>query len=163
MLGYLNTGGRRRIAQKVAVSIQVCSSVGEAKGPPHERTPAGAGRAATNRSHGERRHVTVMLCDLVDSTGTAAKLDAEEWRDLVGFFVDAACSGIVETGGKKELGGLMAVFSVPWHRRTIERTVRAALAIQHAFRGRWCVEREAVLGTSVHFSGLFYAGDQCRE
>jgi class 3 adenylate cyclase len=27
---------------------------------------------------GERRHVTVMFCDLVDSTGIAAKLDAEE-------------------------------------------------------------------------------------
>jgi class 3 adenylate cyclase len=33
---------------------------------------------------GERRHVTVIFCDLVDSTGIAAKLDAEEWRDLVG-------------------------------------------------------------------------------
>jgi hypothetical protein len=31
---------------------------------------------------GERRHVTVMFCDLVDSTGIAARLDAEEWRDL---------------------------------------------------------------------------------
>jgi class 3 adenylate cyclase len=31
---------------------------------------------------GERRHVTVMFCDLVDSTGISAKLDAEEWRDL---------------------------------------------------------------------------------
>jgi len=25
-----------------------------------------------------------MFCDLVDSTGIAARLDAEEWRDLVG-------------------------------------------------------------------------------
>src|SRR5215831_4579448 len=33
---------------------------------------------------GERRHVTVMFCDLVDSTGIATRLDAEEWRDLVG-------------------------------------------------------------------------------
>jgi hypothetical protein len=32
---------------------------------------------------GERRHITVMFCDLVDSTGIAARLDAEEWRDLV--------------------------------------------------------------------------------
>jgi hypothetical protein len=31
---------------------------------------------------GELRHVKVMFCDLVDSTGIAAKLDAEEWRDL---------------------------------------------------------------------------------
>jgi class 3 adenylate cyclase len=35
---------------------------------------------------GERRHVTVMFCDLVDSTGIAAELDAEEWRDLVGVY-----------------------------------------------------------------------------
>jgi hypothetical protein len=33
---------------------------------------------------GEHRHITVML--LVDSTGIAAKLDAEEWRDLVGAY-----------------------------------------------------------------------------
>jgi len=39
---------------------------------------------------GERRHVTVIFCDLVDSTGIAAKLDAEEWRDLVGGHLDAA-------------------------------------------------------------------------
>jgi hypothetical protein len=39
---------------------------------------------------GERRHVTAMFCDLVDSTGIAAKLDAEEWRDLVGAYIDAA-------------------------------------------------------------------------
>jgi class 3 adenylate cyclase len=32
---------------------------------------------------GEHRHVTVMFCDLVDSTGIASPLDAEEWRDLV--------------------------------------------------------------------------------
>ena len=31
-----------------------------------------------------------MFCDLVGSTGIAAKLDAEEWRDLVGAYLDAA-------------------------------------------------------------------------
>jgi hypothetical protein len=30
---------------------------------------------------GERRHVTVMFCDLVDSTGIAAKLDAEPFAE----------------------------------------------------------------------------------
>ena len=33
--------------------------------------------------------VVVMFCDLVDSTGIAAKLDAEEWRDLVSGYLDA--------------------------------------------------------------------------
>jgi class 3 adenylate cyclase len=65
---------------------------------------------------GERRHVTVMFCDLVDSTGIAAKLDAEEWRDLVGAYIDAASAAVVEMGGKvaKKLGdGLMALFGHP--------------------------------------------------
>src|SRR6516225_3895203 len=49
---------------------------------------------------GERRYITVMFCDLVDSTGIAAKLDAEEWRDLVGAFLDSASAAVVEMGGK---------------------------------------------------------------
>jgi class 3 adenylate cyclase len=53
----------------------------------------------------------VMFCDLVDSTGIAARLDAEEWRDLVGAYLDAASTAVTEMGGKvaKKLGvGLMA-------------------------------------------------------
>src|SRR5260370_38521946 len=30
---------------------------------------------------GERRHLTVLFCDLVNSTSIAAQLDPEEWRD----------------------------------------------------------------------------------
>jgi class 3 adenylate cyclase len=85
---------------------------------------------------GERRHVTVMFCDLVDSTGIAAKLDAEEWRDLVGACIDAASAAIVEMGGKvaKKLGdGLMALFGYPVaHENDAERAVRAALVIQRS-------------------------------
>src|SRR5689334_2979427 len=85
---------------------------------------------------GERRHVTVMFCDLVDSTGIAAKLDAEEWRDLVGSYVDAASTAITEMGGKvaKKLGdGLMALFGYPVSQENdAERAVRAGLAIQRA-------------------------------
>ena len=59
---------------------------------------------------GERRYLTVMFCDLVDSTGIAARLDAEEWRDLVGAYLDAASAAVTEMGGHvaKKLGdGLM--------------------------------------------------------
>jgi len=38
---------------------------------------------------GERRYLTVMFCDLVGSTSISAGLDAEEWRDLVGAYLDA--------------------------------------------------------------------------
>jgi SAM domain (Sterile alpha motif)/Adenylate and Guanylate cyclase catalytic domain len=100
--------------------------------PPH---PAPVALRPTE-AMGERRHVTVMFCDLVDSTGIAAKLDAEEWRDLVGAYIDAASAAVVEMGGKvaKKLGdGLMALFGYPVAQENdAERAVRAALAIQRS-------------------------------
>jgi class 3 adenylate cyclase/predicted ATPase len=85
---------------------------------------------------GERRHVVVIFCDLVDSTGIAARLDAEEWRDLVGAYLDAASAAVTEMGGKvaKKLGdGLMAAFGYPVAQENdAERAVRAALAIQRS-------------------------------
>jgi ribosomal protein L40E len=39
---------------------------------------------------GERRHLTVLFCDLVGSTEIAAQLDPEEWRDLVASYHRAA-------------------------------------------------------------------------
>jgi class 3 adenylate cyclase len=85
---------------------------------------------------GERRHVTVMFCDLVDSTGIAARLDAEEWRDLVGAYVDAASAAVAEMGGKvvnRQGDGLMALFGLPVAQENdAERAARAALACQRA-------------------------------
>jgi class 3 adenylate cyclase len=60
---------------------------------------------------GERRYLTVMFCDLVDSTGIAAQLDGEEWRDLVNAYLDDASTAVIEMDGHvaKKLGdGLMA-------------------------------------------------------
>jgi class 3 adenylate cyclase len=101
------------------------------KPPPMASTSPPTPEAAS-----ERRRVTVMFCDLVDSTGIAAKLDAEEWRDLVGAYLDAALAAVLEMGGKvaKKLGdGLMALFGYPVAQENdAERAVRAALAIQRA-------------------------------
>jgi class 3 adenylate cyclase len=100
--------------------------------PPAATTPV----APPAEAAGERRHVTVMFCDLVDSTSIAAKLDAEEWRDLVGAYLDAASTAVTELGGKvaKKLGdGLMALFGYPVAQENdAERAVRAALAIQRS-------------------------------
>jgi class 3 adenylate cyclase len=83
---------------------------------------------------GERQHITVMFCDLVGSTNIAARLDAEEWRDLVGAYLDAASTAVTEMGGRvaKKLGdGLMALFGYPVAQENdAERAVRAALSIR---------------------------------
>ena len=83
---------------------------------------------------GERRYLTVMFCDLVGSTSISAQLDAEEWRDIVGAYLDAASAAVTEMGGHvaKKLGdGLMALFGYPVAQENdTERAVRAALSIQ---------------------------------
>jgi hypothetical protein len=45
---------------------------------------------------GERRYLAVMFCDLVGSTSITAQLDAEEWRDLIGAYLDAASAAVME-------------------------------------------------------------------
>jgi class 3 adenylate cyclase len=83
-----------------------------------------------------RHHVTVMLCDLVDSTHLAAKLDPEEWRERVDAYLDAASAAVTEMGGtvaKKLAYGLLALFGYPAAQENdSERAVRAALATQRA-------------------------------
>jgi class 3 adenylate cyclase len=84
----------------------------------------------------ERRPITVMFCDLAGSTGLAAKLGAEDWRNLVGGYLDEASAAVTGLGGHvlKKLGdGLMALFGYPHAQENdAERAVRAALAIQRA-------------------------------
>jgi class 3 adenylate cyclase len=104
-----------------------------------EPTPAAVAPpppSASAEAGGERRYLTVMFCDLVGSTGISAQLDAEEWRDLVGSYLDAASAAVVEMGGyvAKKLGdGLLSLFGYPVAQENdSERAVRAALAIQRA-------------------------------
>jgi class 3 adenylate cyclase len=77
-----------------------------------------------------------MFCDLVGSTGLAAKLDPEDWRNLVNPYLDDASTAVTTLGGHvlKKLGdGLMALFGYPLAQENdAERAVRAALAIQRA-------------------------------
>ena len=91
-----------------------------------------AGRSKADTA--ERRQLTVMFCDLVGSTAISAQLDAEEWCDLVGAYLDAASAAVAEMGGHvaKKLGdGLMCLFGYPLaHENDAERAARAALSIQ---------------------------------
>ena len=80
-----------------------------------------------------------MFCDFVGSTSISAGLDAEDWRDLVGGYLDAASTAVTEMGGHvaKKLGdGLMALFGYPVAQENdAERAARAALSIQRALAG----------------------------
>jgi len=134
-LGVDVVGHRRKLLN----AISALRADAHAKAPTPTTAPrlaAAATAAPPPEAVGERRHVTVMFCDLVGSTGIAAKLDAEECRDLVGAYLDAASAAVIEMGGKvaKKLGdGLMALFGYPVAQENdAERAVRAALSIQRA-------------------------------
>jgi class 3 adenylate cyclase len=131
----VSLGHRRQLLREIA---NLGKAAGAAPSAPSLPAPPIAAPTVTPPAEaaGERRHVTVMFCDLVDSTGISAKLDAEEWRDLVGAYLDAASGAVTEMGGKvaKKLGdGLMALFGYPVAQENdAERAVRAALSIQRA-------------------------------
>jgi hypothetical protein len=61
-----------------------CGQCGQKIVAPQSATqPPGASIAARTEPAGERRHLTVLFSDLVNSTVIAAQLDPEEWRDTV--------------------------------------------------------------------------------
>src|SRR5258706_13604242 len=81
----------------------------------------------------ERRHLTVMICDLVGSTALSARLDPEDMRAVIDAY-HAACARITRTydGFLAEFrgDGILAYFGYPIaHEDDAERTVRAGLDI----------------------------------
>jgi class 3 adenylate cyclase/predicted ATPase len=132
-----------QLGDAVLASPQPALTEPRGQDPAERRLPVPIPAAATPPSisaaieaAGERRYLTVMFCDLVGSTSIAAKLDAEDWRDLVGAYLDAASAAVMEMGGHvaKKLGdGVMALFGYPVAQENdSERAARAALSIQRA-------------------------------
>jgi class 3 adenylate cyclase/tetratricopeptide (TPR) repeat protein len=122
----VNLGHRKRLLKAIA-------GLG-ATGPAAKPTSPAPLPLSTDTA--ERRPITVMFCDLVGSTSLAAKLDAEDWRNLVNAYLDEASKAVTALGGHvlKRLGdGVMALFGYPVAQENdAERAVRAALAIQRA-------------------------------
>jgi class 3 adenylate cyclase len=136
-LGITSVGHRLKLLDAIAA----LGSYARIKAPLVDTEPARPSAptstaAPVAEAVGERRHLTVMFCDLVGSTSISAGLDAEDWRDLVGSYVDAASAAVTEMGGHvaKKLGdGLMALFGYPVAQENDpERAARAALSIQRA-------------------------------
>ena len=85
------------------------------------------------RDEAERRHLTVMICDLVGSTALSARLDPEDMNAVIDAY-HAACARIMLTYdgfiGEFRGDGILAYFGYPRaHEDDAERTVRAGLDI----------------------------------
>ena len=129
-LGVTSVGHRRKLLAAIAALAPPLSSERTGQQPLPEPPKRDSELSA------ERRHLTVIFCDLVGSTTISAALDAEDWRNLVSAYLDAASEAVTQMGGHvaKKLGdGLMALFGYPRAQENdAERAVRAALAIQRA-------------------------------
>jgi class 3 adenylate cyclase len=119
------------------------------------------------RDEAERRHLTVMICDLVGSTALSARLDPEDMRVVIDAY-HAACARITRTydGFLAEFrgDGILAYFGYPTaHEDDAERTVRAGLDIIAAVAR---LETRAAEPLAVRIgiaTGLVVIGDLSRE
>src|SRR6266852_2491210 len=112
-----------------------CDECGAALVDAAQATVAEATPTAVSAA-GERRHLTMLFCDLVGSTEIAAHLDPEEWRETVTSYQRVAAEAITRFDGHvaKYLGdGVMAFFGYPEsHDNDAGRAARAGLAILDA-------------------------------
>src|SRR4029453_8327033 len=104
-----------------AASARFCSNCGSALGD------------AASLSQEERKLVSVLFVDLVDSTARADRADPEDVRDLLQLYHGEARACIEQYGGvvEKFIGdAVMAVFGAPVaHGDDAERAVRAGLRV----------------------------------
>ncbi len=109
--------------------------------------------SATSAPAMERRRVSVLFADLVGFTTISERRDAEDVRDLLSSYFDAARDAVERHGGlvEKFIGdAVMAVWGTPTaHEDDAERAVRAALEL---------VEGVEALGRSVNVDLLARAG-----
>jgi class 3 adenylate cyclase/DNA-binding winged helix-turn-helix (wHTH) protein/tetratricopeptide (TPR) repeat protein len=132
--------------------------------PPEQALPGGPGN--TGERPPERRQLTIMFCDLVESTALSGQLDPEDLREVLRAYLETCVAVIARFGGNidKFLGDGALVFGYPQaHEDDPQRAVRAGLGIVEAIARvntglaqRWGVQLAVRIG--IH-TGLAVAGE----
>src|SRR6476659_140802 len=122
-------GHRKRLVRAIKAMAAGSSSAAAATGDRKESVPI----EPSPTFAAERRHLTVMICDLVGSTALSARLDPEDMGAVIDAF-QATCARIVLAydGFLADFrgDGILAYFGYPRaHEDDAERTVRAGLDI----------------------------------
>src|SRR4051812_34603345 len=109
-LGVASGGHRRRLLDAIA-SFSTPLLTAHASGPPAETTAT-----LSPRGEAERRQLTVMFCDLVGSTALSAKLDPEDYREVIAAYHRTVARIIGEADGfvSRYMGdGVLVYFGYP--------------------------------------------------
>jgi class 3 adenylate cyclase len=123
-LGVKLVGHRRRLLDAIAAL---------SASTPVLTATAGTDGGAVPRSDAERRQLTVMFCDLVDSTPLSSRLDPEDLRGIMGSYHRCVGETVEGFGGfvARYMGdGVLIYFGYPQaHEDDAERAIRCGLAV----------------------------------
>ena len=152
-------GHRKRLVKAIR-ALAVGGSPNVVAGITHEES-APAGHSSLIAA--ERRHLTVMICDLVGSTALSARLDPEDMGVVIDAF-QATCARITLAydGFLADFrgDGILAYFGYPRaHEDDAERTVRAGLDIAAAVAGLKTRSEEPLSVRIGIATGLVVVGD----
>jgi class 3 adenylate cyclase len=139
-----------------------------ASGMPPDQTPKVTPELPRPRApEAGRRQLTVMFCDLVDSTSLSGQLDPEDYREVVQAYQETGAAVIQRFGGyiAQYLGdGLLVYFGYPQaHEDDAQRAVHAGLGIVAAMAELNArLEQRKGVGLAVRIgihTGLVVVGD----
>src|SRR3954451_9299341 len=101
--------------------------------PAGMRFCGGCGRPLEQQAPAQRRHITVMFCDMVGSTPLVAALDPEDWREILKAYQHACARAIDRFDGWTAQwagDGLLAYFGYPRaYEDSAQRAAHAGLGI----------------------------------
>jgi SAM domain (Sterile alpha motif)/Adenylate and Guanylate cyclase catalytic domain len=142
-LPYLTSNMLEQIGLPVGPRVKLLAAIAELPSrttvePETKRDEGADGRATVKGRQAERRQITVMFCDLVDSTRLAGSLDPEDFGSVMQAY-QRACKAIIERydGHVSQYRGdaLEVYFGWPAaHEDAAERAVRAGLDVVEAVK-----------------------------
>jgi class 3 adenylate cyclase/predicted ATPase len=127
--GVMPVGHRRKLLDAIAALVE----------PPSPVALAAHSRAEPSVWEAGRRQLTVLCCDLVNSTALAEHLDPEDWGEVVREVLKSIAAVADRFDGyvaKYTGDGALVYFGYPRaHEDDAERAVRAALGVIELVRG----------------------------
>ena len=150
-IGVTSVGHRRKLTEAIAILRE---------GPLAAGSRAGLAQSGEVPAQAEHRQISVLYSDMVGSTALSARLDPEDYREVIRSFHQTCVRTVVEYDGwvANFIGDcVLAYFGWPRaHEDDPERAVRAGLAIVRAVANSGVKVRTGIA------TGLVVVGDLVR-